>query len=142
MKRKTVERSPSLISLMSQGIRDKGFMMDIARRLQTRAAKIKPGRLRWYFFTVLLVIGLAEAWLCSVESRFRSRREQYRTDHAAVTPVQMAPPPQMSSFRERWDMLMADSVMKRSWEGLLLERPGLADTVRELEKMDSADRAR
>jgi hypothetical protein len=46
--------------------------------------------------------------------------------------------PESKGFGPVWDSLMADPETKRRWDSLVQVRPGLKDTVRWLERMDSA----
>lgn len=48
--------------------------------------------------------------------------------------------PEGKGFGLVWDSLMADPETKCRWDSLLRVRPGLKDTVRWLERMDSAER--
>ena len=41
-------------------------------------------------------------------------------------------------FQLTWDSLMANRVVRESWDSLLRLRPGLADTVTQIRRMDSA----
>jgi len=41
-------------------------------------------------------------------------------------------------FQLTWDSLMANRVIRESWDSLLRLRPGLADTVTQIRRMDSA----
>ncbi|HEY4064120.1 MAG TPA: hypothetical protein VGM30_19575 [Puia sp.] len=47
-------------------------------------------------------------------------------------------PPEGKGFGPVWDSLMAEPETKGRWDSLLRVRPGLKDTVRWLERMDSA----
>ena len=64
--------------------------------------------------------------------------------YSGMRPVKTAgakrPPPESKGFGPVWDSLMADAETKRRWDSLLRMRPGLKDTVRWLERMDSAGR--
>ena len=46
--------------------------------------------------------------------------------------------PAVKAFGLVWDSLMAEPATKERWDSLLQLRPGLRDTIRQLEKMDSA----
>jgi hypothetical protein len=46
--------------------------------------------------------------------------------------------PPSKAFTVIWDSLMADQPTKRRWDSLIRLRPGLMDTVRRLQRMDSA----
>lgn len=41
-------------------------------------------------------------------------------------------------FQLTWDSLMANPVIRENWDSLLRLRPGLADTVAQIRRMDSA----
>lgn len=47
-------------------------------------------------------------------------------------------PAAVKAFGEVWDSLMAEPATKKRWDSLLRLRPGLRDTIRQLERMDSA----
>jgi len=47
-------------------------------------------------------------------------------------------PKNAKAFRQVWDSLMTDPKAKKKWDSLLRIRPGLSDTVQQLEKIDSA----
>jgi hypothetical protein len=139
MKRKTRERLPSLVSIMSRAVRDKGFMTHLAMRMQAWTVRMKPGRLRWYCFAFFLVAGLGETWLFT--SGFGLSRET--PDFSLIRPVvtQGGLGHQhgavATSFCRSWDSIMTDPIVKRNWDSLLLERPELAETLKKLKEMDS-----
>ncbi|MDO6431569.1 hypothetical protein Q4E93_13270 [Flavitalea sp. BT771] len=141
MKRKSKERLPSLISLMSQAARDKGFMHNLAMRMQERAARIKPGRLRWYCFVFFLVAGLAQTWIFT--NGFDCTRKA--PDFSSIRQAAMQGEPvrqgrqSETSFSRKWDSLMTDPLFRKSWDSLLMARPEMAETLKALKAMDSSE---
>jgi hypothetical protein len=141
MKRKSKERLPSLISLMSQAVRDRSFMHNLAMRMQERAARIRPGRLRWYCFAFFLVAGLAQTWLLTNAFECTRKAPDFSSLRKAVTQGEPGGQGRQSaaSFSREWDSLMTDPLLRKKWDSLLVVRPKMAETLKALKAMDSTE---
>ncbi|HEV9038251.1 MAG TPA: hypothetical protein VGQ51_16565 [Puia sp.] len=80
---------------------------------------------------ILVLIGLG-----------RHMAPHYSAIQPVVTLSRAPQQPRAKAFTVLWDSLMADPATKRRWDSLITLRPGLMDTVRRLERMDSAVRQR
>jgi hypothetical protein len=119
MKKKTRVRLPALIGALSQVARRKGFMTKLALKIQAKTAAMKPGRLGWYCFAFFLVSGLVQTWLFTNAFGFGKKLQGFSSIRPVVTQgaVSLRSRSLETSFRHEWDSLMADPVMKRSWDG-------------------------
>ena len=117
-------------------------MAAMAVQVQQRVARIKPGTLRKYCIAFLLIGGLGEWWLIHAALEDRVPVVHY----TAIRPVVTAGNSRKGDgqreagdcFRQRWDSLLRNPAARSYWDSLVRARPGLADTLRQLEAMDSA----
>jgi hypothetical protein len=107
-------------------------------KLFDRLGQSEAKRLR--VICMLLVVGLLVADVVVIR---RLGHAPWSVPHySAIHPVttigvERRPEPG-KAFSVVWDSLMADPVTKRRWDSLLQLRPGLRDTIRQLDRMDSA----
>jgi hypothetical protein len=106
-------------------------------KVKGRLATIHPARMRR--FCLLLMVGLL---LSDVIMMIRADHRLWTMLHYSdIRPVTVAGAerrhPTGKAFGEVWDSLMADPASKQRWDSLLRLRPGLRDTLRQLERMDS-----
>jgi hypothetical protein len=110
----------------------------LVRRVRKHLAATEAERLR--FICIMLMAGML---LGDVVLLFRvGDRARAAPNYSAIRTVTTVgagqAPKNAKEFRQVWDSLMTDPKTKNRWDSLLRIRPGLSDTVRQLEKMDSA----
>jgi hypothetical protein len=139
------------IEHMSKIRRGRGFPVELiygaimnCRMVRVWKAKVKghlatthPERMRR--LCLLLMVGLL---LSDVIMMIRADHRLWTMQHySEIRPVTAAGAerrhPTGKAFGEIWDSLMADPASKQRWDSLLRLRPGLRDTLRQLERMDS-----
>lgn len=88
---------------------------------------------------IRLMVGIGGLIVLLVLIGLGGRRTPHYSAIEAVKTLDAQPKqPRAKAFTVIWDSLMADPGAKRRWDSLIRMRPGLMDTVRQLERMDSA----
>ncbi|HET6256689.1 MAG TPA: hypothetical protein VFE32_21620 [Puia sp.] len=133
--KKKVERGESTMQLLSRAVRDSTLMTNLALNIRERTAKIKPGRLRWYCLGALLALWAGETWFCTTLFGPIGKIPHYESIRPMVTEKGGNTP--VLSFRE-WDSVLANPGVRKHWDSLLRQRQGLADSIKQLLRLDVA----
>ena len=107
-------------------------------KLSQCLGRMEVGELRTLCLVLIVSMLLVDVILI-VRGGDRSRAApHYSAIRPAITVSGERRQVSVKAFRVVWDSLMADPATERKWDSLLRLRPGLADTIKELKKMDSA----
>ena len=126
------------VELIAQAIKNSPPIKALGERIRWYSMRPEVERLR-ISCKMLMGLLMISTGMMLLQSSQRSLAELRYANIRQVTPAGLArPQPPTKSFGPIWDSLMADPAVKNRWDSLLRLRPGLRDTVRELQKMDSA----
>ena len=110
----------------------------LKEKLKDWLVRMGPRRIRKGCFMVLAMMCIGDVVLiCTTKPSLPSDYPLLIVREEAV--VRAKRRAAESAFSKEWDRLMMDTAMKRSWEALVKNRPGLADTLQQLRLMDSAE---
>lgn len=125
---------------ISRAVADSRLWRSLRAYVKKRLAGMDAGLVRRWCFILIAAMLVWDAVLV-MQAGDRSRASpHYEAIQPGVTAGEPPRRPAAKAFGLVWDSLMADPAFKKDWDSLLLVRPGLRDTVRELQRMDSAAR--
>lgn len=107
-------------------------------RIKEYLGRIGAERLRLWCIILMAAMLVGDIVLVLRTGERQRAEPHYSAIRLVATPREQPRRASVKAFGPVWDSLMADPVVKNSWDSLLRLRPGLRDTVRELQRMDSA----
>lgn len=109
----------------------------IAERIRRHYEKSEAEQLRTSCKVLMVCLVISNCMVLVLSSQ----RSQLSLRYANIRQVTAAAPagrqPPVKAFGPIWDSVMADPVVKKRWDSLVRLRPGLRDTIRQLQRMDS-----
>jgi hypothetical protein len=126
------------VELISRALINSRLGRTLTAKMKEYLGRSGARRLQWGCIILLVGMLVGDVILLFRAGERPRAAPHYSAIRPAVTAGGQQRRPPVKAFGEVWDSLMADPVRKNSWDSLLRLRPGLRDTVRELERMDSA----
>jgi hypothetical protein len=136
--RKTKTGRRFAMEVISRAIADNRLVTTLRTKVKERLAGIDATRVRQWCFILLAAMLVGDIVLLFRAGERSRAAPVYSVIRPVATGGEQPHRPAIKEFGVVWDSLMADSGSKAKWDSLLLVRPGLRDTVRQLQKMDSA----
>jgi hypothetical protein len=137
MRKRGLERR-SLVAVVSAALWKSGLARRLKATARARLARIEARLVRRWCFILMAGMLMGDVILLLRAGKGSRAAPHYSVIRTVATVGEQQRHPTVKAFGLVWDSLLADPAVKRGWDSLLRVRPGLDDTVRELQRLDSA----
>jgi hypothetical protein len=135
--RKKMSSGKSPGELIGRAIMNSRPMRALGDKIRRYDAQPEIERLRTSRKVIMACLVISNCLVLILSSERSQLAPHYANIRQVTTAGSERRPPPVKAFGPIWDSVMADPVVKKRWDSLVRLRPGLRDTIRQLQRMDS-----